>query len=359
MSSNTDLKTQANSAIVNTKTETTDKKTTVHVEFNTTAMIMTIAFLGIYMAIYAFLGMIHSVNDTAAVAKDGSADTYAALTVLVLLGLHAINTGTSFTEYFDVAKDYFANPYTVVQIAIFAALFSGVTSLLQIKTSGPTKAILLVIVLGAIQVARIFFGIDLIQWVRDFFSGTTLKTEETEKPGEKPKEKVPTSNVEETPAKKDEVFNISNNLYTYEDAQAVCKSYGARLATYDEIEDAYTAGAEWTSYGWSDGQHAYFPTQKATWNELQKVKGHEHDLGRPGVNGGYFDNPKIMFGANCYGVKPPMSAADKALMESKKHRIYPSTPEEQLLDKKVAFFQEHRDKLMVVSAYNNEKWSRM
>lgn len=341
------------------KTETTNKKTTLHVEFNITTMLMTIAFLGIYLAIYAFLGMIHTANDTAAVEKDGTADTYAMLVVLVLFGLHAINTGTRFSEYFDAAKDYFANQYTVVQIAIFTVLFSAATRLLQIKTSGPTKAIMIAMILGTIQVARIFFGIDLIQWVGDFFSGA----KKTEKTVSEENAAASTSNVEKKDAKvepksADEVFNISNNLYTYEDAQAVCKSYGARLATYDEIEDAYDAGAEWTSYGWSDGQHAYFPTQKATWNELQKVKGHEHDLGRPGVNGGYFDNPKIMFGANCYGVKPPMSAADKALMESKKHRLYPSTPEEQLLDKKVAFFQEHRDKLMVVSGYNNDKWSK-
>lgn len=342
---------------VDAKTDSSavSQNTQINVEFNTTSMIMTIAFLGIYLAIYAILGMIHTANDTAAVANDGTADTYAALTVLVLLGLHAINTGTSFGEYFDAVKSYFLNPYSVLQIAIFVALFYGATSLLQIKTGGPTKAIFLIIVLGGNYVARTFFGIDLVKWIGDFFSGTSVPTTESTPDAEKT---APTSNVEAAPAKKEEVFNVSNNVYTYEDAQAVCKSYGGRLATYDEIEDAYQSGAEWTSYGWSDGQHAYFPTQKATWNELQKVKGHEHDLGRPGVNGGYFDNPKIMFGANCYGVKPPMSAADKALMEAKKHRLYPQTPEEELLDKKVAFFQKHKDKLMVVSSYNNDKWSK-
>ena len=29
-----------------------------------------------------------------------------------------------------------------------------------------------------------------------------------------------------------EVFNVSNNLYTYEDAKAVCKAMDAELATY-------------------------------------------------------------------------------------------------------------------------------
>ena len=29
-----------------------------------------------------------------------------------------------------------------------------------------------------------------------------------------------------------------------------------------------------------------------------------NNCGRPGVNGGYFDNPNIKFGVNCYGQKP-------------------------------------------------------
>ena len=157
---------------------------------------------------------------------------------------------------------------------------------------------------------------------------------------------------------KEEVFNISNNLYSYEDAKAVCKAMGSRLATYDEIEEAYNNGAEWPTYGWSEEQHAYFPTQKATWNKLQKVKGHEHDLGRPGVNGGYFSNPNVRFGVNCYGVKPPMTDAEKALMSAKKDQVYPKTKEDQALDAKVEFWKANKDKMLVINSYNNKAWSR-
>lgn len=108
-----------------------------------------------------------------------------------------------------------------------------------------------------------------------------------------------------TPAPKNqEVFNISNNLYSYEDARNVCSSYGARLATYDEVEAAYVDGGEWCNYGWSDNQMALFPTQKDTWSKLQMSKDHKNDCGRPGVNGGYIENPAFEFGANCYGTKP-------------------------------------------------------
>jgi hypothetical protein len=35
---------------------------------------------------------------------------------------------------------------------------------------------------------------------------------------------------------------------------------------------------------------ALYPTQYNTWKELQKIKGHENDCGRPGINGGYMIN---------------------------------------------------------------------
>jgi len=102
-----------------------------------------------------------------------------------------------------------------------------------------------------------------------------------------------------------EVFNIANNEYTYNDAQIVCNTYGAELATYDQIEDAYLNGGEWCNYGWSADQMAFFPTQKSTWSNLQGNPNTQNACGRPGINGGYFANPNIQFGANCYGVKPP------------------------------------------------------
>jgi hypothetical protein len=69
-----------------------------------------------------------------------------------------------------------------------------------------------------------------------------------------------------------EVFNISNNLYTYDDAKSICSAYDASLATYDQIEKSYNGGGEWCSIGWSADQQALYPTQKSTWRELQKIK---------------------------------------------------------------------------------------
>jgi hypothetical protein len=101
-----------------------------------------------------------------------------------------------------------------------------------------------------------------------------------------------------------QVFNVSNNLYTYEEAQEVCKAFDSTLATYDQLESSYEHGGEWCNYGWSEGQMAYFPTQKSTWSKLQQNPKTKHSCGRPGINGGFINNPYVKFGVNCYGTKP-------------------------------------------------------
>ena len=67
-----------------------------------------------------------------------------------------------------------------------------------------------------------------------------------------------------------QVFHIPDNTLTYKDAEALCKAYGADLATYDQVENSYKKGGEWCSYGWSKNQLALFPTQKETYEKLQK-----------------------------------------------------------------------------------------
>jgi len=101
-----------------------------------------------------------------------------------------------------------------------------------------------------------------------------------------------------------QVFNISNQDYTYEQAKCKCSSYNAKLASYDQVVEAYNKGADWCSYGWSEGQNAFYPTQKCTWDKLQQEESTANDCGKQGVNGGFFADPYLKFGANCYGKKP-------------------------------------------------------
>lgn len=154
----------------------------------------------------------------------------------------------------------------------------------------------------------------------------------------------------------DEVFNISNNLYTYHDAPAVCSIYGARVATYDEVEDAYNRGGEWCNYGWSDGQLALFPTQKSTWSQLQGSEITKNQCGRPGVNGGYMANPHILFGVNCYGKKPDATSKEQSSMDANKEITIPKSPEDVLVDTKAQVWKDNPDKFLVLNSFNRNTW---
>jgi hypothetical protein len=150
-----------------------------------------------------------------------------------------------------------------------------------------------------------------------------------------------------------QVFNVPGNTYTYDDAKAICNAYGADLASYQQVESAYKNGAEWCNYGWSDGQMALFPTQQQTFDNLQKIKGHEHDCGRPGINGGYMANPQLKFGVNCYGNKPKITQDESELM--KIASPYPKTMQEIDFQKKVDYWKNKIGQIMV-SPFNYNMW---
>ena len=152
-------------------------------------------------------------------------------------------------------------------------------------------------------------------------------------------------------------MNISNNLYTYDDAQAICSAYGAKLANYDQLEDAYKHGAEWCNYGWSDDQMAFFPTQKSTWDTLQKSEKSKNNCGRPGINGGYFANPYIKFGVNCFGKKPAPSDSDLARMAANKDINIPKNDGDAALNAKVNFWKQNAGNLLVLNSFDRGHWS--
>ena len=101
---------------------------------------------------------------------------------------------------------------------------------------------------------------------------------------------------------------------------------------------------------------ALFPTQKNTFNELQKIKGHEHDCGRPGVNGGYIGNPNVKFGVNCFGYKPSITSEEEEMMQNTSP--YPKTEKDILLEKKVDYWKNKIDDILV-SPFNYNSWSKV
>ena len=153
---------------------------------------------------------------------------------------------------------------------------------------------------------------------------------------------------------KQQVFHVPDNKYDYENSKAICKAYGGRLASYKEINDAYNDGADWCGFGWSEGQMALYPTQTEKWNMLQGIKGHEHDCGRPGINGGYIDNPNVRFGINCYGYKPKITPEEAQNMINTP--LYPKTNTEIEFDKRVDYWRNKIHDIMV-APFNHNNWS--
>jgi hypothetical protein len=101
---------------------------------------------------------------------------------------------------------------------------------------------------------------------------------------------------------------------------------------------------------------ALFPTQQKTYDGLQKIEGHEHDCGRPGVNGGYIANPAIKFGVNCYGNKPSMNSTEEELMA--KEPVYPITLKDMAMEARVNYWKDRLSEILV-SPFNHNMWSKI
>jgi hypothetical protein len=169
-----------------------------------------------------------------------------------------------------------------------------------------------------------------------------------------PSSSSPSSLVEKVlPGGGKEVFNISSNKYTFYDAEPLCRAFGAELATYDQVKDAWSKGADWCNYGWSKGQLALYPTSDETYAKLQGgPEDQRMACGKPGINGGYFDNPELRFGVNCYGSKPPQSAHDQTELA----KGAPLSPDALAFDKKVNEFKTNAGSIGL-NAFNSQKWA--
>jgi hypothetical protein len=181
-------------------------------------------------------------------------------------------------------------PMTSGNYGVFILIFLGVLSIIVLISTGSILAVLVVWALIALVVTVLaYYGLIKLE------STPAPETPET-KPAPPP---VAANGVGQ------EVFHISQNQFTYDEAPAVCAAYGGQLATLEQVIEAYNSGAEWCGYGWSAGGMALYPTQKRTWQELQLEidPGKRTRCGRPGVNGGYMD-PALKFGVNCFGFKP-------------------------------------------------------
>jgi hypothetical protein len=103
-------------------------------------------------------------------------------------------------------------------------------------------------------------------------------------------------------------------------------------------------------------KHRNRRNKQKTFDNLQKIKGHEHDCGRPGINGGYIANPEVKFGVNCFGNKPRINEQEEELMKTVSP--YPQTKEDLVFQKRVDYWKGKVDEILV-SPFNYTSWGQL
>jgi hypothetical protein len=271
----------------------------------------------------------------------------------------AINT-TSTVEpvnMYDTINTFMLSPgILIILFLIIVAYFILFSSLGNNPDNGDSKMgnvmgaliVVILIILIIINAFQYFLNVNITAYVK----GWLTPHKQIDIVVNKQKGPAPVSEIRF----KKQVFNIPGNYYNYENAKAICQAYGADLATYSQMEEAYKNGGEWCNYGWSDKQMALFPTQQNTFDNLQKIPGHEHDCGRPGINGGYIANPQVKFGVNCYGNKPRITEEEDNIMKTSSP--YPQTMQETVFQKRVDFWKNKVDEILV-SPFNHNTWGQL
>ena len=170
-------------------------------------------------------------------------------------------------------------------------------------------------------------------------------------PPSKNKDGVP-SGFEKGNGAKPQVFHVKDNIFTYDDAEAVCKAYGAELATYQQLVDAWKNGANWCSKGWVKDQLALFPVQKEYWDKVQENEDENArkvcGVGYKEIQGGYETNKNLQFGVNCFGDKRGPVGDERM-----KHEYV--TDKERALRQKIAMFQKQLGNFRL-APFNEDKW---
>jgi hypothetical protein len=342
--------------------------------FNNTSMQYVFEFLAIYLFAYFALGFIFNRSD-----ENGSLRLVRLLdvTVFIFVVIYLVivyrnkdlsDIGSQLSENLNMFKSFADNPYSIFAVFLFIILLYSAIYLVRLPMTPDLKpvsimiveniALLMFIVLLVIDFFKYVLNIDLLDYtldgVIDVLNPTTPPPVTTTPKSTPKSTTTPTAT---SPPRIDEVFNIRNNLYTYNEAKEICSIYGSQLATYDQIEESYNDGGEWCNYGWTDGQMALFPTQKSTWSKLQGSERTKNACGRPGINGGYIKNKNVRFGVNCYGKKPDPSDKEKAMMSANATPNIPVSAADRALQSKIDLLKNNPDKYLVVNSFNRTKWS--
>ena len=255
-------------------------------------------------------------------------------------------------DFFSNLNKYASNPIILVVfilvILVYYILFAFIGNN---ETSGSSGGFVLFegllwglfILLIFVNGIYYFYNINIITQFNDIFSSEP--------------EIVIEKTIEEKPKMvldKKEVYHIPGNRFTYHDAKAVCNAFDSELANYDQLNSSLESGSNWCSYGWTKDQLGLYPTSQNHFKKMQKREGHEYECGLPGINGGYVSNPHTKLGANCYGIKPPITRKEQKLMD--RNNIYPESKKDKCERKKLRNFRKYL-KDIDLSPFNMNEWN--
>ena len=330
--------------------------------FNKRNLSLLVFFVIVYIVSYYLLGKFYnkpsSENTGISLTLSRILDVIVLIAVFSYLVIYFFATSmeenqTNMKNIYNESVEYVQSPFSLLTTALFLFVFYLSVYLFRIPMTSETKPTTVSFIENitwlafVINVFVVFFKYVLGISFDDILQSLRLNVEK-EVPVPEP----------ELPVSVDEVFNVSNNLYAYDDAQAVCSALGAKLATYDQVEESYNNGGEWCNYGWSEGQMALFPTQKETWNKLQETPEYKNNCGRPGVNGGFIGNPNVKFGINCFGKKPEPTQQDKDRLMMKQTNIFPQSQKDKELEEKIQYWKDNASELLKLNSFSRNTWSK-
>ena len=307
-----------------------------------------------------FTGTANAVLNTGNAIKNAALNTGNAITNA------ALNTGNAIK---NVANTALTNATNAVNVFPMPASIKNITAPINASINAvPSDAaplfVSLPIILGVgivviLIVLILMFKDQLTSIMTKFFSNVTKAPEVLVKDVEYGAETIAQDLdiVNKVVPTRKQVFNVSENKYTYNDAEPLCKALGAELATYDQVQQSWDQGADWCNYGWIKGQGAVYPTQKDTFDSLQSGTSDDERLacGTVGINGGFMDNPELRFGVNCYGEKPTESTHD--LKNMLQNQIPPLTPDVLEQRKKMLRYKSEQGQIGVMP-FRQGAWSQ-
>lgn len=168
-----------------------------------------------------------------------------------------------------------------------------------------------------------------------------------------------------------EVYSTNRNIWSYDDAEAVCKIQGAELASYEHLVEAAENGAHWCNLGWvksdttddSDSlRFAHYPIQKKEFDKTKSSAKNKNTCGmfwnekynnkEFSVQGGAYGKNNLL-AVNCYGPKRKMKIDERAMLNSMSDNVNNSE-----LQSRIDSIQDKADNLMFLP-YNKKQWARL